>query len=456
MRKILLYCFILLILQTVVVKSQLRGNNENHNRDADRGLLVELWDPKTVVEKKTNPYSEVGVWKYPLNPATLKRPMRILAFGASVTWGAALHDRHHAFPWLLGEPFLEHVDNLSMRATGADYPSICLESMIPDAETKEYDVILLEFNKASSNGFHLLIKRLRERFPDAVIILVHLWGLITVAVEKESGLGPTYVGLDPHRNWVWMDGDDTFNPNGNKEICDRDICDGHVMEQLVKEAGGYVYKLPLPENPKIAIDEGWFASDWHHLSHTGHKVVTDGILEILSQHQGDIFKGKRLGSFGLGDQCFSWFMDGDVKLEYDGEVKLLGPKENSEKWVVEIDPVNGGSLSFHSKFPFPVPVGLSYMSKREGSNYTVVEVTLNDNAVSIDPNYNLFPRPFVHIAVLYQIGWAHPGKNRLTVRTVDHRGKPFRIVGVYLCGVCAETGNMGSGALNYAGVGEPK
>jgi hypothetical protein len=147
-------------------------------------------------------------------------------------------------------------------------------------------------------------------------------------------------------------------------------------------------------------------------------------------------------------------MGGEVKLKYHGAVHtLLGSIENSNKWVLEVDPVSGGRLSFESKFSLPVPVGLSYMSKEEGSNYTVAEVRLNhDKPVSIDPNYNQ-GGSFVHISVLYQIGFAQPGKNIISITTLDRRGKPFRVAGLFLCGVCVKTGNLGSGALNFAEVG---
>ncbi len=58
-------------------------------------------------------------------------PPNIVAFGGSQTWGAKLQNRFDAYPWLIGQSFPDHVDNLATRATGADYPSVCLETMIP-------------------------------------------------------------------------------------------------------------------------------------------------------------------------------------------------------------------------------------------------------------------------------------------------------------------------------------
>jgi hypothetical protein len=101
-------------LATVAAASHLRGEESHH--DESRGLtslLLQLPDPKSVVNKSEisgHAQRAVGEWKYPLNPETLERPLRILTFGASTTWGASLDNRHQAYPWLLGEPYIDYVD----------------------------------------------------------------------------------------------------------------------------------------------------------------------------------------------------------------------------------------------------------------------------------------------------------------------------------------------------------
>jgi hypothetical protein len=48
-----------------------------------------------------------------------------LSFGSSHTWGAGLKDpSRQAYAFLLGEPG-GHVINVALRATSADYPSVC-------------------------------------------------------------------------------------------------------------------------------------------------------------------------------------------------------------------------------------------------------------------------------------------------------------------------------------------
>jgi hypothetical protein len=97
--------------------------------------------------------AEQTVWRYPLAPETLKRRLLVLSFGSSHTWGAGLEDpQNQAYPFLLGEPG-GHVLNVALRATGADYPSVCLQSMIPHSDWMNFDVITLEFHSCGDNSF---------------------------------------------------------------------------------------------------------------------------------------------------------------------------------------------------------------------------------------------------------------------------------------------------------------
>jgi hypothetical protein len=94
------------------------------------------------------------------------------------------------------------------------------------------------------------------------------------------------------------------------------------------------------------------------------------------------------------------------------------------------------------------------MSMQEGELYSLVDVTTSSQDANskttvtpIDPNYNL-NTPTVQITVYSNFGWAEPGINTLTIRTVEQWQLPFRAVGIFLCGHCAERNNFGTGAIN--------
>ena len=63
--------------------------------------------------------------------------------------------------------------NYGLRATGPNYPAACISSMIGE---QAFDVIVLEYFLRGPEGLMTFALRLRERFPNAIIIMTKLWG----------------------------------------------------------------------------------------------------------------------------------------------------------------------------------------------------------------------------------------------------------------------------------------
>lgn len=267
--------------------------------------------------------------------------------------------------------------------------------------------------------------------------------------------------FNPDREWVWKGGD-TFNP-GSIDDCGREVCGKEQMEQLVKDAGGYIWTMPRPETVQEVLDAGWFSSDWHHLSKEGHTMIANELLQLLQEHRETVFAAKELGTFGIGDQCWNWFQNGDIGIDYfnASPFNLLGEGPNNpsglKKMTLSMD-TKGGYMGFDSRFDVPVPVGLAYMSMRDPRDYPKVEVCVNSlehqPSVVIDPAYNN-NLPSVHIVVYAHVGWALPGRNSIVVKPLEERANPFRVVGIYLCGECAKMGDLGNGAVNSPGYSGP-
>jgi len=59
--------------------------------------------------------------------------------------------------------------NLGIRASNPSFLSICTQSRIGD---DIYDVIIVEYDRWYNMGLNLLVKRLRQRFIDTIIIVV--------------------------------------------------------------------------------------------------------------------------------------------------------------------------------------------------------------------------------------------------------------------------------------------
>ena len=51
---------------------------------------------------------------------------------------------------------------------GPNYPSICTQTLIGNDNV--YDIIILEYFSMVYDGLLQLVKRLRQRFPDAILI----------------------------------------------------------------------------------------------------------------------------------------------------------------------------------------------------------------------------------------------------------------------------------------------
>jgi hypothetical protein len=268
--------------------------------------------------------------------------------------------------------------------------------------------------------------------------------------------------------WVWKHHDAFGNGNTRRKKCggDTKLCNADAMEQLVTHAGGYVWRMPLPQSLQEVLDMNWFSSEWKHLSADGRRMAAEGVLELLSHHKQDIFAPpypKQLGSFGAGDQCFNCFQSGDlsnIRYKNGKEFDLLshitmdfGDPYYKKVTLEIIDPELGGSITFESKFDAPVPVSLSYMSITDPPDYPTVNATLTPSNVDawknyqqgvehsstiIDPLINWCGKEWAHVTSSAHIGFAYTGENIIQVTTTEHRINPFRVIGFSLCGYCGE------------------
>lgn len=312
-----------------------------------------------------------------------------------------------------------------------------------------------------TDGLMLLLKRLRDRYPDSVIVYVGLWSLISTAMEEGTKKNVQDRGKDPSVNWVWKEGDfftRSTNPNWD---CWREVCSVQRMKEVVQSVGGYFYEFPRPLSPKNAIKEGWFVDDWHHFSEKGHRLIADDLSRFLADKHQELYKTpKRFNIETSGDQCYNWFGTGNVELpKYDGVTlkNLAGANHkdgntdyDSNKWVLEVDPRNGATIEFDSKFE-SAPIGLGYMSRQDPAEYPQVRIELNNKVadpVVIDPNINrVVWMKSAHITTFTEIGFTKFGSNMLSIKPLEQRNQPFRVVGIYICGYCTEAGGMGGNYL---------
>jgi len=399
--------------------------------------------------------------------------LNILTLGGSVTWGAAIPNRGQSYPNVLRDFDKHNVTNLAIRATGSDYPAQCISSMFRIEEYNEestyhpevpFDVIIFEFSINGMSGFDLLLKRLQERFPDALFIYIDLWSL---------------------RNGGAMD--------------------STSARQLVKEAGGYVYffgnkgtpLLPFEfrDLPKYEIGSKTnsppdhimqlFADDTHHISTYGHSLARFQVKTIIEQY-GKIPMKPRLGSWHGGDKCRSWFEDGKVSdsLQIIDGAKLNEWDKEKHKFAIELDapravieythngdneaPINFQFMTksidkwdvFSGLYP-PVVVRITPAVEKIENTQEIVSGFHAESNGEFHPNLKLISDTYrgpddgwnfissvnklmglrhFHITSVEHGGTLKPGKNYIQVYTLEKRKNPFRLTATIVCEACAQLG----------------
>lgn len=336
-----------------------------------------------------------------------------------MTWGSRLDSRRLAWPFQIEDLGPHKVTNHALRATGSFYPALCAQSILEGDDT-EYDVIALEFSINGAQAFDWLVKRLRARFPNAIIIYVHLWTLKNSVVD---GLGKTpndrgLVGDLESRNVQW------FWKTSRKEI-------NKVAPQVTEaeQYGMYYYFFPLPETPADAFQ--YFAADAHHLGPSGHRTVAEHVMRIAEGIMPP--EGPRKGTWGLGDTCDNWFSSGDIKIRYQGgQIKPFTGDKYNDKFSLEFTE-EGGSITLPNDGP-RAPLWAHFMSGHV--TYPLTDVTVWDRNYVLEPNND---EAFYHTVKTQLLGYAetHPA-NEIFFKPRPGYDVPFRLVAVGYCGACYE------------------
>mmetsp|Transcript_16658 Transcript_16658/g.20361 ORF Transcript_16658/g.20361 Transcript_16658/m.20361 type:complete len:495 (-) Transcript_16658:155-1639(-) len=385
------------------------------------------------------------------------RKLNVLTLGGSVTWGASIDDRNDAFPFLLHKNEKLLVTNLAIRATGSYYPAQCISSMLRDREEanvdSNFDVIIFEFSINGLHGFELLFKRLKERFPNALMIYIDLYSM-------RSGAWPSY-----------------------------------DERTVVKEGGGFVYRFPNKGDPTENFDfrnefintkddvpeevMNLYADDNHHLGVLGHALVEEKIVELMLNHGDFSTESPPLGSWLGGDRCISWFEDGKIPdmIDIIEGGKMNEWDEEKNKWAIEVQE-NGTILEYDHDDEEDAPIKLQHMTKCDDaqdpltSRYPPVVVRIDPEMaiskeamkqavsgqleVKVESNHQgvtSIPdgwtyinamhkkRRSFHITEISHAGILKPGKNFIYIYPIIEMNRaPFRVTATIMCEACGRLG----------------
>jgi len=393
-----------------------------------------------------------------------RQPLRILSMGGSVTWGSRLESRTDAYPYRI--KLGSFVTNLALRASGSDYPSLCINSMVESDLQRQgvqdiggfmFDLITIEFSLNGMSGIDLLLERLRKRYPRAIFIYVHLLSPRMSLRDKKTGKMPRDILKDTSLKFTQMDELATealSDPNADWIWDASEIIESKKMESAalgkMKKIDGTVWSFPI--NNEIKEVFPLFTADQHHLNYQGHAVVAAGIRNILdkktiSNKVGALERGHGVvGSWGKGDFCFIWFETGLSPLHHTGGKMRLFVKPN--KFAHHMSIGNGTStISIDNKMSWPMPLSVMYMVWHP-QYYPKTKVTITSHTQSgdvvthepfiLNPIHDIQEMRSWHVTVTSTVGVANPGHNTIAFDCLEKTTKPLRVTGIVMCGACDE------------------
>ena len=367
--------------------------------------------------------------------------IRYAAFGSSVSWGAALENREEeAYIWKLSK---EHGVNYAIRSSGPNYPKSCLFTMMGD---EEYDVIILEYFMHAREGLKSLANRVRNRFPDAIIIILRLWYPVQLQNREIEWMGVENYPLQEYVTTRGFGSDFIHDPKFHEAIREtpdiwatpeRFIPKFELQDETAMESGAYIVKMPFSrrrDGPGGWVDIGdkLLASDSFHLSPMGHENLANQVRAIVDRV--GVSKNSRVNKFSHSDQCYNWFQTGEIgpglTFGSNGKVSTM---PNTQKYVLSFE---GGNDENESWFEIDnqsdgeMDLFVGYMTTGPApSKYPFVEATREDGErYRLDPNARGWDKP-VHVSALVNLGRVAPHfRARVSFKSLEVTEWPFRLI----------------------------
>ena len=425
------------------------GKDDNHPEPSNSSVALgyrntSLDGEESMEENVSQWHSEFPEKVVPLSRRKSDDQIRYAAFGSSMTWGATLEDRgKDAYVKKLS---IDKGTNYGIRSSGPNYPAACTKSIVGD---EEFDVIVLEFFTVANTGGMELATRLRERFPDAIIVIARLWdppmlenkdgeGLRSWAEKKRFGQGyihdsnfkeEFYRSFDENQ-WHWI-----------FQTTHKHFVDYH--EKLARETGAYIVPMAWDqhaagENGFLEIGDKMLGPDSYHLSKLGHEDFARRVKALVDRV--GVPKSPTIGEFSSTDYCLNWFQTGVIEgksLNYsDNAVVRKMPK--TEKYALVFEGGEANWIEMANPSSELMHIFVAYMTTGPPpSKYPKTEAIREENGTKIvlDPvaSWGKDQKMKVHVSQLVNVGEVQPGKTaRISFRPLEETEWPFRIVQIVL------------------------
>ena len=358
---------------------------------------------------------------------------RWATFGGANTYGLGSHlkRRFDAFPFLLSES----VENYGSITRGVNYNAVCLQSIITDEYM--YDIFLIDFGHAVDESLLHLVKRLRIRFPDALIIFVKYWRPLHISrVDPSTMERSKLLAWMKERNlsnWISDDFKSAILADTGIWYDDREYEGGmaDMVEEYASFVDGHIVSLAdISDNVTQGLVK--YGSLFAHptlLSEEGHQLMADNVKAFVNSqviNTSDAHHGSWLG----GDACHMWFTDGGCEISFGDTASLVEYDVHHGKFALEFS--TKGTFIFTNHFEDERELYLSYVVSSTVGIYPDVLLEFGDNHHKVLPGKYNYPSPASEYAVTIPVGMMSPGTHTVTITpySFERNVKPFRMVGV--------------------------
>mmetsp|Transcript_24799 Transcript_24799/g.37692 ORF Transcript_24799/g.37692 Transcript_24799/m.37692 type:complete len:533 (-) Transcript_24799:295-1893(-) len=353
------------------------------------------------------------------NDATVdkQRDFNIVALGAAQTEGIGIKDRTKAYPNLLSPSAV----NLAHGSMGPNMHAICFDTSFEDMEIP--DIIVLEDWLHYEEGLALLASRIRQRFPNALILFIedappffyrknadNAKGFVNFAQWYEANQDELKVAnnnndddddaaaiaqikakLTAEADSIGGDWFIPPHPNADDAIEDIMTSVGAVhTENITDNVGGVLWKMLPPldtgyETLAANVEYYWQerSFSFRNLNEAGHAKVANELLDIIDVARAT--KGVPIDNGPLGsDSCHIWHYTGDGIPEDRDNMMLVEYRPNTHYYVLELDG-SYGWMNVTNPLAEAVPLYLSYLTDDEEGYLppeAVVEIQ-DSNGVSL-------------------------------------------------------------------------
>lgn len=378
-----------------------------------------------------------------------EKDLRLVTFGTSRGYGSGLADpAKQCFTGLLNGT------NLAIRASTADYPALCAYSMLQE---EVYDVIIIEYLPQSYShtreSLTELGKRVRQRFPDALIIYVDIWSnhqfhvrmpgnnlKTPFALAEKKAIARGLKGKDrqsmietateyKQTPWIFHNEEDS---NWLREAVSRPPIDAQVLTIKRPEKGAEFQAFK--EMIEFYLDDGI------HFSNFGHDWVRREILKIIREAKQE--RSDRLNPWASEDKCENWIQTGRTSLITNmGMIPFSHGKKfalhsyrhrmarHKEPNFIELE--NDSGVAQH--------LYVSHMASGPHDFYGGGHVEIRERAIGRPAKYNVtfstianYTTWAIHVIKHDYIGKIEPGRNYVVIENIDPALEEIKTTGLIM------------------------